>query len=171
MLQCYRHTLRVYNNYCFPIVTMVTRKRMSVNLYLHCLLFSFNRNVQCGFGSHPTPYSMSTSRSFPGLKWTEREGEKSSPLTMEVKNEWNFITTSVYAFMEYTRTVFPSLHNRWIEMRRRIIWQRDTKVLGEKFCLHLYGLCENSVFHMSPIFRIVNLRCLVLCTRTADVVY
>ena len=68
MLQCYRHKLKMFNNYCLPIVTMATRTRTSVNLYLHHLFFSFNSNVRNEFCSHPPLYSMSTSRSFPGFK-------------------------------------------------------------------------------------------------------
>ena len=116
------HTHRICNNYCFPIVTMVTRTHTNVNVYLHFLPFCFSRNVQTGSESHPAPIQWVPADLSLGLKWAERKGDKTSPLTAEVKNEWSFITTSLYAFMEYTRTIFPSLHNCWIEMRRRIIW-------------------------------------------------
>jgi hypothetical protein len=33
----YIHTLRICNTYCFSIATLVTRKRLNVTLYVHCL--------------------------------------------------------------------------------------------------------------------------------------
>ena len=33
----YIHTLRICNTYCFSIATMVTRTRLNVTLYAHCL--------------------------------------------------------------------------------------------------------------------------------------
>ena len=35
--QGYRHTLRICNTYCFATATMVTRTRLNVTLYVHCL--------------------------------------------------------------------------------------------------------------------------------------
>jgi len=35
----YRHKLRIYNNYCFSTATMVTRTRLNITLYAHCLPF------------------------------------------------------------------------------------------------------------------------------------
>jgi hypothetical protein len=32
----YRHTLRIYDTYCFPTATMVTRTRLNVTLYEQC---------------------------------------------------------------------------------------------------------------------------------------
>jgi len=34
----YKHILRVCNNYCFSTSKMGTRKRLSVTLYVHCLI-------------------------------------------------------------------------------------------------------------------------------------
>jgi len=33
----YKHTLRICNTYCFSTATLVTRKRLNVTLYVHCL--------------------------------------------------------------------------------------------------------------------------------------
>jgi hypothetical protein len=33
----YRHTLRICNTYCFYTATMVTRTRLNITLYVHCL--------------------------------------------------------------------------------------------------------------------------------------
>ena len=33
----YKHTLRICNTYCFSTATVVTRKRLNVTLYVHCL--------------------------------------------------------------------------------------------------------------------------------------
>jgi hypothetical protein len=38
----YRHTLRIWNNYCFTTATMVTRTRLNVTLHVHCLSCYFN---------------------------------------------------------------------------------------------------------------------------------
>jgi len=33
----YKYTLRICNTYCFSTATLVTRKRLNVTLYVHCL--------------------------------------------------------------------------------------------------------------------------------------
>jgi len=33
--QGYKHTLRIYNTYCFSTTTMVARTRLNVTLYVH----------------------------------------------------------------------------------------------------------------------------------------
>jgi len=33
--ECYRHTLRICNTYCFSTATMVTRTRLHIRLYVH----------------------------------------------------------------------------------------------------------------------------------------
>jgi hypothetical protein len=33
----YKYTLRICNTYCFSTATLVTRPRLNVTLYLHCL--------------------------------------------------------------------------------------------------------------------------------------
>jgi hypothetical protein len=35
--QLYRHTLIIFNTYCFSMARMVTRTRLNVTLYVHCL--------------------------------------------------------------------------------------------------------------------------------------
>jgi hypothetical protein len=53
ILCCYRHTLRICNNYCFSTATMVNRMRLNVTLHAHylaCLLF-FRGRVRLSLGS------------------------------------------------------------------------------------------------------------------------
>jgi len=35
----YRHKLRICNTYCFSTAAMVTRTRLNITLYVHCLSF------------------------------------------------------------------------------------------------------------------------------------
>jgi hypothetical protein len=35
----YKHTLRIYNTYCFSTATMITRARLNFTLYIYCLFF------------------------------------------------------------------------------------------------------------------------------------
>ena len=40
---CYKHTVRICNNYCFSTAKMVARKHLNVTLYVHylsCLIYT-----------------------------------------------------------------------------------------------------------------------------------
>ena len=36
---CYKHILRIRNSYCFYSATMVTRTRLNVTSYVHCVSY------------------------------------------------------------------------------------------------------------------------------------
>jgi hypothetical protein len=69
----------------------------------HCCVFTFkvvpNLYVQTGSGVHPTPYTMGTGSSFPGVKRPGREADYSNPTSGEVKKMWIYTSTPPYAFM------------------------------------------------------------------------
>jgi hypothetical protein len=51
--EVYKHTLRVYNTYCFVAATIVTRTRLNITLYIHYMSFggstqSFQVNARAG---------------------------------------------------------------------------------------------------------------------------
>ena len=65
--------------------------------------FSVLRDVQTGFGVHPTSYSMGTGFLSGGLEWLGLVINHLPPSSAEVKSEWHY-TCSNYVFMACTET-------------------------------------------------------------------
>jgi len=61
--------------------------------------FSLHHRVQTGSGPHPASYPLDVRGSISEIKEPEHGADNSPPASTEVKNEWNYTTTSQYVFM------------------------------------------------------------------------
>jgi len=55
--------------------------------------FSLPHRIQTGSGAHPASHPMGTGDSFPGVKRTGREADRSPPSSAGVKNAWSYTST------------------------------------------------------------------------------
>jgi hypothetical protein len=83
------YTLKICNTYCFSTGTAVTRTRLMLRLYVHCLSCSFSK----------PPKTWLRAGLSEEVKWPRTWRR---PLTTIKcwKNEWSYISTSPYAFTE-----------------------------------------------------------------------
>jgi hypothetical protein len=78
--------------------------------------FSLLQNVHTGSEAHSTAYSVGTGSFLPGVKRPGREPDHSSS-SAEVKNQWNYISTPLHAFIDLTGAILAIyLHvNYWTD--------------------------------------------------------
>ena len=99
-----RHTLRICNTCLFSTAAMVTRTRLNVTLYVHCLS-CWNTALRCTnthTGRCMTPYlymplSLLCNGYLPLSRAAERQ--HSPPFRTEINNAWSYTSPAPYAFM------------------------------------------------------------------------
>jgi hypothetical protein len=70
--------------------------------------FSLLRNVLTDSGTHPASYSLGTMVLSLSIKQLVCDVDHSHPYSAVVKNEWNYTSAPVCAFMVCTETALPS---------------------------------------------------------------
>jgi hypothetical protein len=100
----YRHTLRICNNYCFSMATMVKRTRLNVTLYVHCLV----RLLLFRGGVRPRLSGTAASNGWQVTEWWRIREKRST-----------------YLESDLCRCSFP---NSYVPHRHPWEWNRDFRV-------------------------------------------
>jgi hypothetical protein len=103
--------------YAVATVTRLRAERPGVRIPAKARRFSLIQNVQTDCGAHLPSYSLGTGLLFWGLKRLRREFDFSRPFSAEVKNDWIYTSTTIYAFMSRRGTSYIHRPHIWSDSR------------------------------------------------------
>jgi hypothetical protein len=96
--------LRVSQDSIVNVVAGLRTERSGFKFWQGHEILSVFQNVHAGSEVHPLSYSMGTETSFSGRNRPWLETDHPAPPHAEVKNEWSYTSTPVYAFVASTGT-------------------------------------------------------------------
>ena len=85
-------------------------------------------NVLRGCGALLVSYSSSSENSLPGEKLPGQEGDKSSPPTAEVKNEWSYTSTNSHGVIARTGITLPLPLPCYLKQNTLHLYSKDLSV-------------------------------------------